>query len=220
MSDKAWGKLWGYLGLAALIYGWAAAARSRGLAIKSDVVDVGSELPIASSILSFVVLWALVVLSLCVTLRYQRNHRGESWQRRIPLAFFAREDVDVDSPDGRLYQRMFLAAFVVAPSFFLLFVFVQFAQAPVYCGTAEYARGVDQFLPPPPPAGCLGDYRFGHKDGPSYFPWTQPWLYLLGLLYALWLFARVSYGLLRRPDSAPTSAGVSSMDADGGASSG
>jgi hypothetical protein len=187
MEDKAWGKIWGVVGLAALVFGWAAAARSRGLDAKTSVaVDVGSILPVASSILSFLVLFALTILTVEVTIRFAMLHLNDGWFKRVPIAFLSSDEIDPSSRDGKAYQAILFIAFSILPILFLFFVFVQFSDAPTYRPDGKlFENGWANYMPTASPTWkwLSGLYRFGDPKGPSYYPVFQPWLYLsmLGL---------------------------------------
>jgi hypothetical protein len=204
MNDKALTKLWTVLGLASLLFGWAAAARSRGLSAKSGVViDVGSLLPDASSILSFVVLAALILLNLYVTRQFAARYPDHSWVRRIPIAYFDSGDVDVTQPLGRLYQKFMLFGFLVLPTVFLVVVFNAFVEASVFdsagtklvSGWGQLIRigGIDWA------DAFQGRYRFAQPNGPSYYPIVQPWVYLGLALYVVWSTAVTLKSVIRRP---------------------
>src|SRR5689334_2892680 len=110
MTEKAWKKVWAVMGTAALLFGYAAVLRSRGVAMKSEILDVGSLLPDASSILSFVILAALCWLTLLITRRYALRKLDQPWSGRLPIFYVDSDDIDVNTSDGKLFQCITLAA--------------------------------------------------------------------------------------------------------------
>lgn len=148
---------------------------------------MGSLLPDASSILSFVILWVLVWVTLTVTMRHARNKEG-AWSARIPLFYFDAKNVDVATNDGRFYQGVMLTAFVIVPVILLTALYSSFLSYWAFDRAGnKFAQGINHLFPAGVPTAAAifsGEFRYGSSNGPSYYPLIQPWLYLALLLAA------------------------------------
>ena len=191
MTEKALRGVWGTLGSALLAFAVASFLRTTGAKLIESGIKQNELDPHAVPLLAIPVIWILAILVLRATREHARlviaRDAQASWAQRLPLFYFDPSDVAVDERLGRLYQRCFLAFFLVVPFVVMLHQFGLLLEADAALdgvGTIHGWKhlsvdGVDWTRWP-------ADYRLA---GLQYYPVIEPWIFVAMIFHVAWRFA-------------------------------
>lgn len=178
MNDKALSKLWGFFSVISLTLSILSWLRITGLTVKTDDFGFLSKPPVETTILTFPILALLIIGSLWLANHYRHKFGGSSWAERFPLFYFEKTDIDVATKDGHTYQGFCFVLFLVVPLVCLLVVYVKFLSGSVYCGNPVKKIFDQVTLFPIHSEKCVSFYRYASDNGPQYYLWSTPWIYL------------------------------------------
>jgi hypothetical protein len=188
MNEKVLRGIWGTLGSALLVFAAACFLRTTGAKLIESGIKQNELDPHAVPLLAIPVIWILAILVMRATREHARLVIGRdpqaSWAQRLPIFYFDPSDVAVDERLGRLYQRYFLALFLVVPVIVMLHQFGLLLEADamldgdllIHGWKHLSVVGIDW-------SRWLTDYRLA---GLQYYPVIEPWIFVAMILHVAW----------------------------------
>jgi hypothetical protein len=208
MNEKALSKLWTFWSSVTTTFGAFAWSRMAGLTVKSDDFGILGRPGIETPLLCVPALSVLVIIGCWLTRHYQQSFGGATWSEHVPIFYFEKADIDVNARDGRIYQGWCVAIFIVFPMICLLVLLARFLSGEIFCnGSHPRAPVAHVHFFGLHGAGCDSFFRFGSVDGPQYYLWFTPWIYLGAVLVAgsYWILTIWNVFIVRKKAGEPMS---------------
>lgn len=145
MSQRALRKIWSFCGFLAFAFAGFALLRTTGSSAPDSILPLATYGPYGVTLLALPLGSVLTLVVLWLTRRHAGRVEGEDpslhgstgrWATRLPVFFFEPEDIDPSTRDGRLYQGLFLAGFILWPAVAQVFLF-----AKLWRGRADLGGG-------------------------------------------------------------------------------
>lgn len=190
MSNKDLANTWKKLSIFLVLYAAATWAVTQGISPDFGVtIDQRRQI---AALLGLVICMPLYMLCLWFAGRYVTTFGGTSWYSRLP-PIGLEDELDVSTPEARMYQRISLVVFVIFPLAAVTHFFLIFLDAPVLeLSTNEPISMWDMVSP----MVLFQDYyRYGEDMGVTFFPFYEPivltllfvgtWIYLVTFIWKL-----------------------------------
>ncbi len=106
------------------------------------------------------------------------------------------DKLDVETPEGRMYQRIYLTVFVVFPIYAITHFYRVFLTAPIR--KLPESEIVSMWKIPSPGSFIFHSYLYGNEGAVTFFPFYEP-MVVTGMFVLSWFyFFTFVYRLLRR----------------------
>jgi hypothetical protein len=181
--------VWSWLGLVALTAAGTVFLRTTGLAVDLPLPGLGEQTPYGTAVLGLPACTGLTLVFLWLTKLHAQAAPGSGIVGRLPVALVDPKGFEPGSAGFRVWQHASFAALCVLPPLLEVLIFFKVLDGTVSVGRSpaiaiEGYRGWGHFWPPVATSWGL-DYQL---DGPTYFPFLTPLVYLalvVAVLYNL-----------------------------------
>jgi len=206
MDKSTFTKIWSVVGLALCYVTLNAVLRTQGSEVFASGVDFSEVERFSATIYGMVLSLPLLACMIWLTGFYIARHPEQPSYYRLPSAF----NLQVQDPSseyrlGKHYQRFFLWMFLILPTLAQVHLLRKFFTGTVFArqGGEPHAVGWKEHLLQSEPLSVIfsNKYLYGGEGGVTFFPFWEPWFFLICEGIVMFFFLKMIYRLYQKTPS-------------------